>query len=159
MSQQYKLHSTEVIDRIVSAEIPDKDTDPFAFETVHRCMIHGPYGVLNPTSPCIINERRSKRYPRDLNSETNISENGYPLYQKHTNGRTIIVGGHELDNRWIIPYNVDFVRKYDAHINVKKDRYFHVVKYFYKYIHKDPNMATIVIENNTIPLRNHIEHF
>lgn len=143
----------------MSAEIHDKDTYPFAFEIVHRCMIHGPCGVLNPISPCIINGRCSKRYLRDLNSETSISENGYPLYRRCTEGRTVIVSGYKLDNRWVIPYNVDLVKKYDAHINVEIVGYFYVVKYLYKYIYKGHDRITIVIEDNTIPLRNHTEHF
>lgn len=39
-----------LIDSVVSAEIPDKDLDPELFDIVVTNMIYGPFGDLNPTA-------------------------------------------------------------------------------------------------------------
>ncbi|XP_074351612.1 uncharacterized protein LOC141690736 [Apium graveolens] len=47
------------IDALVSAEIPDKDTDPVGYAAVSNYMIHGPCGVDNTYSPCMVKGRCS----------------------------------------------------------------------------------------------------
>lgn len=46
---------TNLIDNIISAEIPNPEEDPILFEYVKRHMIHGPCGVINRDSPCMQN--------------------------------------------------------------------------------------------------------
>ena len=58
------------VNQIISAEIPCTDEDPLLHKTVTTNMIHGPCGVLNPTSPCMQNGICSKRYPKQYISET-----------------------------------------------------------------------------------------
>jgi hypothetical protein len=41
--------------------------------------------------------------------------NGYPIYQHRDTGRTVLVHGVELDNRWMVPHNVYLSTKYNAH--------------------------------------------
>ena len=43
------------------------------------------------------------------------------------------------------PYNRDLCVKYDAHINVERVAVHSVVKYLYKYVHKDHDHATIIL--------------
>ncbi|KAK1386077.1 Helitron helicase [Heracleum sosnowskyi] len=47
-----KLVSPEEIDSVVSAEIPDKETDRVAYDAVAQFMMHGPCGEANPKCPC-----------------------------------------------------------------------------------------------------------
>jgi len=49
----FKCRTTEDVDSIVSAEIPDKFTDPICYEIFSKFMIHGPCGLANPKSQCI----------------------------------------------------------------------------------------------------------
>ncbi|XP_072087196.1 uncharacterized protein [Arachis hypogaea] len=46
-----KYPTGEDIDRIISAKIPDKDTDPIYYEAVEKHMMHGPCGNIKKDSP------------------------------------------------------------------------------------------------------------
>ncbi|XP_028084559.1 uncharacterized protein LOC114285679 [Camellia sinensis] len=143
-----KIKSPEEIDDIICAEIPDKDEDPLAFQTVMRCMIHGPCGSANPNAPCMVNGKCSKHYLKNFCSETSIDENGFAIYRRRDTKKKYMVNGFEIDNRWVIPYNRDLIVLYDAHINIERCAHSKLIKYLYKYIHKGPDRATVVIEDN-----------
>ncbi|KAF7350019.1 ATP-dependent DNA helicase [Mycena venus] len=48
LKHPWKLLSPDDIDSIISAKWPNPETQPLLFETVQRCMVHGPCGPLNP---------------------------------------------------------------------------------------------------------------
>lgn len=58
------------IDSIISAEIPDQAIDPGLHSIVMKNMIHGPCGVINPSSPCMKENRCTKKYPRHFLDQT-----------------------------------------------------------------------------------------
>jgi hypothetical protein len=64
------------IDSFISAEILDPTIDPLGYCLVAEHMMHGPCGALNPNSPCMKNNRCSKRYPKEFHEETNLDEQG-----------------------------------------------------------------------------------
>jgi len=51
------------IDRIICAELLDKNVDPLLFDIVCKNMVHGPCGDLNNRSPCMNDGRCSKKFP------------------------------------------------------------------------------------------------
>jgi hypothetical protein len=117
-------------------------------DIVKTALVHGPYGVICPTAPCMKNIQQgrntvcSKKYPRAFQERTTIQENGYPIYRRRNNGQSFTIplqGGppgmrHIVDNRWIIPYNPYLTWKYKAHINVEVCAFVQAVKYIHKYI-------------------------
>jgi len=109
----------EDIDHIICAELPDKDSDPLAFETITRHMIHCPCGTDIPYASCMDDNSCIKHYPKTFCDETIIEENGFVKYRRYDDGRTITICGKNMNNRWVIPYNRDICVKYNAHINVK----------------------------------------
>ena len=47
------LHNVDDIDSLITAEIPDRATEPELYEAVKTAKVHGPRGVLNPNSVCM----------------------------------------------------------------------------------------------------------
>ena len=97
----------------------------------------------------MVDGKCNKKYPKGFNQQTSFDNNGYLTYSRRNDGRTVKIGYVELDNRWVVPYNPFLSRKYNAHLNIEIYSQIHVTKCLYKYIHKGPNRATIVIEEST----------
>ncbi|XP_056698595.1 uncharacterized protein [Spinacia oleracea] len=144
-----KLRTAADIDRLISAELPDPEEDPVAFEAVVQYMTHGPCGTLNPKCPCMHDGRCTKYYPKDFNDDTIIGEDGYPQYRRRNNGRVAQKNGHTIDNTFIVPYNVDLLVNYQAHINVEVCNKYTCTKYLFKYMNKGPDMALATIQEVT----------
>ncbi|GBP96607.1 hypothetical protein EVAR_89207_1 [Eumeta japonica] len=146
-----KIRPNEV-DAVISAEIPNVQVDPGLHEVVIKNMIHGPCGTLNQNSPCMMDGKCSKRYPRTLISETITGNDGYPLYRRRStadNGKSTIVKLNqqdiEIDNRWIVPYSPILSKTFKAHINVESCHSVKSIKYICKYVTKGSDMAVIGI--------------
>lgn len=65
-----------IIDNVISAEIPNPDTDPVLHKIVISNMIQGPCGAYNPKSPCMENGKCTKNYPKSFVAETRTNEDG-----------------------------------------------------------------------------------
>jgi len=48
-----KSHTVEDVNRMISAELLNPETNRLAHETVARCMMHGPCGAAFPNAPCM----------------------------------------------------------------------------------------------------------
>jgi hypothetical protein len=144
-TEDCKPHTVEDVDHMISAELPNSETNKLAHETVARCMMHGPCGVAFLNALCMEESKCKKQYPRKFQSETVTDVNGYPIYQCKDMGQTVLVHGIELDNRWVVPHNVYLSTKYDAHINVEVCNNIRAVKYLFKYVYKGHDHATIEI--------------
>ncbi len=144
-TEDCKPHTVEDVDRIISAELPNLETNKLAHETVAKCTMHGPCGATFLNAPCMEEGKCKKQYPRKFQSETVTDVNGYPIYRRRDTGHTIMVHGIELDNRWVVPHNVYLSTKYDAHINVEVCNNIRAVKYLFKYVYKGHDHATVEV--------------
>ena len=152
LQPEYKILTPEQIDNVVRAEIPDPIRYPKFYNLVKRHMIHGPCGLLNFNSPCMVPDKKggtssvfSKQFPKEYSDETTSANNGYPIYCRRHNKITVKRGNYELDNRWVVPYNPYLLLTYNAHINVEICSPLMSVKYLYKYILKGNDSATFQI--------------
>ena len=107
------------IDIIIMAEIPDLDDDPIANEAVKQFIMHGPCGSTKLKSPCMVNGKCTKHFPKRFYEETIIDEEGFPIYRRINDGKTIEKNGILLNNLYVVPYNVDILVKYQSHLSVE----------------------------------------
>ena len=136
LSPEDKIHTFEDVDKIISVEIPDQDEDPILYEMVKNFMVHGPCGATNPKSPCMDKSQCTKHFPKKFMDHTIVDNEGFPLYKRGNNGRIIEKNHIQLDNRYIVPYNAQLLRRYQAHINVESCNQGTSIKYLFKYVNK-----------------------
>ena len=83
LGNEDKPQSPELVDCLVSAEIPDIATNPKLFDVITRCNIHGPCGSINTNSPCMQGEGQSgccsKSFPKPFASRTLFCDISYPV--------------------------------------------------------------------------------
>ncbi|XP_062089097.1 uncharacterized protein LOC133795659 [Humulus lupulus] len=147
LHQTMKNPSANHIDEIISAEIPDVNIDPDGYNAVNKFMIHGPCGKLNPNSPCMMQGKCTKYFPKKFKDQTIVDADGFPVYKRRNTGIHVEKKNVFLDNRYVVPYNRNFIVKYDAHINVEVCNYSRSIKYLFKYVHKGSDRTTTTMES------------
>ncbi|XP_062088611.1 uncharacterized protein LOC133795174 [Humulus lupulus] len=98
LQNEWKLHAPESFDEIVSAEIPDQNTNIHLHNAVVKHMMHGPCGVLNPSNVCMKGNRGCKsNYPKNYASAITVGNDCFPIYRRSNNGMTVkyIYKGHD----------------------------------------------------------------
>ncbi|XP_021965954.1 uncharacterized protein LOC110861154 [Folsomia candida] len=153
-----KPSNTEIIDKIVCAEVPNAFDNPRLYQYVKSHMIHGPCGSKNMLSPCMDKSKCTKEFPKEFQEVTVANLNGYPRYRRRDNGISTTVGRHEVNNLWVVPYNPYLLLKYNCHINVEVCASIKSVKYLYKYVYKGYDCARIVVKEGNVQ-HNEVESF
>ncbi|XP_022722231.1 uncharacterized protein LOC111279552 [Durio zibethinus] len=145
----FKIKLDELINDLRTGKHFGDDTAVHAgYNAVVQYMVHGPYGAYNKNSPCMDKDKCTKHYLKSFRSQTIANEDGFPIYKRRDDRQTALKNGVEVDNRWIVPHNVDLVVKYDAHINVEHCNQGRSIKYLFKYINRGHDRATFTIEEN-----------
>jgi hypothetical protein len=87
------------------------------------------------------NGKCTKEFPKSFIPETVNNVDGYPIYRRRDDGRTIKIGSKSVNNKWIVPYNQYLSLKYNVHINVEICSSIQSVKYIFKYVYKGHDCA------------------
>ncbi|KAG2967723.1 hypothetical protein PC120_g26923 [Phytophthora cactorum] len=124
LAEEDKPRTRQIIDKMVSTELPDKEKNPQLYETVTTCMIHGPCGAAYPNAVCMKDGKCTKGFPKPLSEVTKGNVAGYPVYRRRRRAaRVVLINGKEYDNetinQWVVPYNPYLSQKYNCHINVE----------------------------------------
>ena len=138
-----KLHTPDDINSLISAQLPDLEAEPELYQLVIKHMVYGPCGTQNPNSPCMIDGKCSKNFPKAFREHTTLSEDSYSCLKRPNNGRTAKVGNKEIDNRWVVPYSPWFLWRYRCHINMECVISVKAIKYIYKYVYKGYDHTTM----------------
>ncbi|KAL7609741.1 uncharacterized protein LOC111909057 [Lactuca sativa] len=154
MHSDNKLPTVELIDPIISAEIPDRIEDPELYSLVNEFMVHGPCGAENMNCPCMVDKKCSKNFPKQFNNHSSVDQNGFPLYRRRNDGYFVEKSGVRLDNRNVVPYNKYLLKRYQTHINIEWCNQGSSIKYLFKYINKGPDRATVAV----VPTNNECEN-
>ncbi|XP_063939345.1 uncharacterized protein LOC135148359 [Daucus carota subsp. sativus] len=150
LDSESKVKLKRDVDKFVSAEIPDPQIDPAGYEAVKQFMIHGPCGPEFPKSPCMVNHKCSRHFPKKYANSTTFDDSGFPVYKRTNSGITVKVRNAQLDNQWVVPYNRDLLVKYQCHINIEICCHARNIKYLFKYCLKGPDRATIEIRGSRV---------
>ncbi|UYV63493.1 hypothetical protein LAZ67_2004302 [Cordylochernes scorpioides] len=145
MLREDKPRDRDAIDMLVCAEIPSPTMQVQLYDMVRKHMIHGPCGNFNLHSPCMSDGKCTKDFPKSFLQLTEANNNGYPRYRRRDDGQTLVVGTHEVDNLWVVPYNPYLLVRFNAHINVEVCASVKSVKYLFKYVYKGHDRAEVEV--------------
>jgi hypothetical protein len=149
LHSNFKCRTLEDVDSIVSAEIPDKFTNPKCYEIVSRFMMHGLCGLANPKSQCMNKGVSSKRFLKKFKTQTVFDDNGFVYYRRRDlKDNFVIKNGIQVNNRYVIPYNMELLLRYNAHINIEICCQSILIKYLFKYVSKGSNRCRVVVEKD-----------
>ncbi|XP_074293065.1 uncharacterized protein LOC141619971 [Silene latifolia] len=150
----YRLKCPADFDKFVCAEIPTT-VNPALRKTVLKHMMHGPCGQVNLECSCMKHAKTFGKckyeYPKSFSVATTTNIAGYPEYRRRDTGKTTPIRGHEMDNRWVIPYNPYLLTLFDCHLNVEVCSTIHAVKYLYKYIYKGHDKISFSVTDSNEP--------
>ncbi|UYV76743.1 hypothetical protein LAZ67_14001932, partial [Cordylochernes scorpioides] len=152
LREEDKPRDRDAIDMLVCAEIPSPTMQVQLYDMVRKHMIHGPCGNFNLHSPCMSDGKCTKDFPKSFLQLTEANNNGYPRYRRRDDGQTLVVGTHEVDNRWVVPYNPYLLVRFNAHINVEVCASVKSVKYLFKYVYKGHDIAACIKQSKLWPL-------
>ncbi|UYV81777.1 hypothetical protein LAZ67_20002341 [Cordylochernes scorpioides] len=154
LDDKSKPNNSELIDKIIWAEIPEENDPSGLNPYVLKHMIHGPcIGSDSGKFLCLDSRGKCKKeFPKYFLEETIANLNGYPKYQRRNTGKSFKLENKNIsvDNRWVVPYSPFLLKKYDCHINVQVCTSIKSVKYIFKYILKGHDCANLEIKYNEI---------
>ena len=142
----------EVLDTIMSAEIPDSD-DPL-HKLVSDHMLHNICGIQNPDARCMEDGKCRRGFPKDFCNETVIDDDGFARLRRRSpedGGNTILkyIRGNLVTyhNGFVVPYCPYLLKRFDCHINIEYCYSVKSIKYLFNYINKGSDQSTVTIQS------------
>ena len=142
MNEEDKLKSSEQLDQVIWAFIPDPKVDADLHKLVIDLMIHQCTYRCKYRDPL----HCAKGFPKNYQEQTVIQDSGYPHYARINNGIVYRKGAFYFDNRHVVPYNPYLIKKYRSHINIECVTNVDCVKYLFKYVFKGHDSAIVCID-------------
>nr|XP_043637916.1 uncharacterized protein LOC122608910 [Erigeron canadensis] len=149
VSSEYIIRDATDLDKYICAELPNQSIDPVLYRIVTDSMLHGPCGLAKTNASCMFEGHCSKSFPKPYESVTRFDSHGYVHYKRRRTGDHFIKAGIPLDNGFVVPYNEDLCRHFDAHINVEYCGWSMLIKYLFKYISKGVNRVKYQISSHS----------
>uniref|UniRef100_A0A0L8GZH5 Helitron helicase-like domain-containing protein n=1 Tax=Octopus bimaculoides TaxID=37653 RepID=A0A0L8GZH5_OCTBM len=141
-----------LIDESIKAEIPNPTVDRQLYDIVKAHMVHGLCGPgFQNFSSCHKDHVCTKRYPKSFVDETQTAGDGYQLYRRRrpeNGGFTLTLQGHQVDNRWVVPYCPLLMTIFNAHINVEFCHSVKSINYICKYVNKGSDAAMFGLQKD-----------
>jgi hypothetical protein len=134
--------SSEAIDAIVSAELPElsdlsSDADRAVHHIVSTCMIHDCREGRCYRAGTPVEARTCKYgYPFPDNDVTHADERGYVQYRRR---------GPDSRNAYVVSYNRDMLLEFETHINVQIAHTVNILSYLFKYFVKGVDMVRMAV--------------
>ncbi|GJW45845.1 DNA helicase, partial [Tanacetum coccineum] len=148
-----KIQNASEVDRCISAELPDPDTDPKGYRVVSEMMVHGPCGLLHSDAVCMKEGKFGKNFPKKFIAHTFFDSDGYVHYRRRETHTYTSWRGVDLDNGYIVPYNRQLCLAFHAHINFEYCGWSMLIKYLFKYISKGTDkIAAKIVRQVSDPL-------
>ncbi|SGY57450.1 BQ5605_C006g04273 [Microbotryum silenes-dioicae] len=149
MDPEDKPKTNDDYNKIVTAEIPDRDKFPPLFETITNSMLHrrcdhpGKHTCHNDHGKC------TKQFPKQLQPRTTGKDCGYPHYRRRGIHQYVKFTGTAQEEVYtdanVVPTNPFLASKYNCHVNVEIASGVAVIKYLYKYVYKGHNRTSFTI--------------
>ncbi|SGY54089.1 BQ5605_C006g03838 [Microbotryum silenes-dioicae] len=144
-----KPKTNDDYNKIVTAEIPDRNKFPALFETITNSMLHrrcdrpGKHTCHDDHGNC------TKRFPKRLQPHTTSEDGGYPHYRCCAIHQYVKFPGTAQEEVYtdanIVPTNPFLASKYNCHVNVEIASGVAAIKYLYKYIYKGHDATSFTI--------------
>lgn len=155
----FKPISPAMIDKIVCAELPNRDQNPRLFDIVSRVMIHQCRADCKDR-----NGGCKKHFPKKTANVTELEFNNYPIYRRRQMPAKIrVMRANQpimIDNTMVVPYNPYFTLKYNAHINIEICTNMHsAIKYIYDYVFKGFDVASLSFTRDGRLICNEVKNY
>ena len=128
----------------ISAEILDKNDDAELHGLVMAHIIYDPCGSINHNSPCMVESKYSKQFPKAF---LHCTEQGSHSYRSTSIASQRMVGILERsESVGGFPYNPFLLRPFNSHINGEICSSIKSIKYVVKYITKGLDLAVFHLQ-------------
>ena len=131
LEKTQKIRTPTDVDNVVSAELPDKSSQPRSFQNELNFNMHRP---CDP-GRCLSEGVCKRGFPKQFLDETRSLEDAFPMYKRRQLG-TITVNNREITSAFVVPYNPYLTIKYATRINVIVSGSIACVTYLYPYFFK-----------------------
>ncbi|VDL85101.1 unnamed protein product [Nippostrongylus brasiliensis] len=153
MAADAKIRSEQQVDAVFNVKL----LDPRLHNIVATHMIHRMCVTTNINAPCMVNDVRSRKFPKQFRDATSIDSDENLKYRRTNDGRSASIGDVQFDNRHVVPYNPYISLLLNTCINVEVCGYIQAVKYLYKYVYKGPEKAVQITGQQKATSRNEID--